>query len=61
MTEHPTITIETRRLAALIDVLKLARYAILRSGRRFQCPPYDGYGIAAQIDQAIAETCEVRS
>lgn len=62
---NDTITLERRRYAALIEALKLARYALLRSGRRFQCPPYDGYSLAAQIDKAIAETCspttEVRS
>ena len=50
MTEQILITIETRRYAALIESLRLARYALLRSGRRFDCPPYDGYSVAAKID-----------
>lgn len=59
------VTIEKRRLAALIELLKTARTAVLRNPRRFDYPPFDGYSLAAQIDQAIAETCapasEVRS
>ena len=61
MTEPSYITIEKRRHVALIDALKLARYALLRSGRRFNVPPFDGYSIAAKIDQAIADGQEVRS
>jgi len=62
MTEAlPVITIERRRYAALIDALKLARYAMLRSGRRFDCPPHDPYTVAHTIDVAIAEAKEVRS
>lgn len=56
MTEDiPVITLETRRYAALIEALKLARYALLRSGRRFDCPPHDKYTVAHTIDLAIAE------
>ena len=55
------ITIETRRFAALIEALKLARYAILRTGRRFDCPPHDQYSVAHTIDCAIAQATEVRS
>lgn len=66
MTErNPVITLERRRYTALIDALKLARYAILRSGRRFDCPPHDRYTVAHTIDVAIADAartdCEVRS
>jgi hypothetical protein len=66
MTEGlPVITLEKRRYAALIDALKLARYALLRSGRRFDCPPHDQYTVAHTIDVAIAEAAtadrEVRS
>lgn len=59
------ITVERRRYTALIDALKLARYAILRSGRRFDCPPHDRYTVAHTIDVAIADAaksdCGVRS
>ena len=55
------ITVERRRYTALIDALKLARYAILRSGRRFDCPPHDMYSVAHTIDVAIADAPEVRS
>ena len=61
MTEQILTTIETRRLAALIDALKLARYALLRSGRRFDCPPHDSYSVAHTIDVAITDAQEVRS
>lgn len=66
MTETaPVITIERRRYAALIEALRLARYALLRSGRRFDCPPHDQYTVAHTIDVAIANAakseCEVRS
>jgi hypothetical protein len=61
----PVITLERRRYAALIEALKLARYALLRSGRRFDCPPHDQYTVAHTIDVAIADAmrtdCEVRS
>jgi hypothetical protein len=61
----PLITLERRRYAALIEALKLARYAILRTGRRFDCPPHDQYSVAHTIDVAIADAtradCEVRS
>ncbi len=53
------ITIERRRYAALIDALRLARYAILRSGRRFDCPPHDQYTVAHTIDVAIADAARV--
>ena len=62
MTEaSPVITLERRRFAALIEALKLARYAILRTGRRFDCPPHDQYSVAHTIDLAIAQATEVRS
>ena len=65
MTEPLMITIERRRYAALIDALRLARYALHRSGRRFDCPPHDHYTVAHTIDLAIAQNtgtaCEVRS
>jgi hypothetical protein len=61
MTEPSLITIERRRYAALIEALKLARYAILRTGRRFDCPPHDQYTVAHKIDLAIADAAEVRS
>ncbi|MFM9939460.1 MAG: hypothetical protein ACKVP7_08200, partial [Hyphomicrobiaceae bacterium] len=60
MTEiAPVITLERRRYAALIDALRLARYAILRSGRRFDCPPHDQYTVAHTIDVAIADAARV--
>ena len=55
MTEPLMITIERRRYAALIDALRLARYALLRSGRRFDCPPHDHYTVAHTIDVALAK------
>lgn len=65
MTEHPLITIEKRRYAALIDALKLARYAVLRTRRRFDCPPHDPHALALTIELAIANAAksanEVRS
>ena len=65
MTEPSLITIERRRYAALIEALKLARYAILRTGRRFDCPPHDQYTVAHTINVAIADAAtadrEVRS
>ena len=65
MTGTPMITIERRRFAALIEALKLARYALLRSGRSFDCPPHDKYTVAHTIDVAIAQgvaaELEVRS
>ena len=60
MTEQILTTIETRRLAALIDALKLARYALLRSGRRFDCPPHDAYSVAHKINLAISDATPVR-
>ena len=59
MTERPTITLERRRYAALIEALRLSRYAILRSGRRFDCPPHDPYALAHTIDVAIANAQEI--
>lgn len=62
MTETaPIIILERRRYAALIDALKLARYALVRSRRRFDCPPHDHYSVAHTIDLAIANAQEVRS
>ena len=60
MTEQILTTIETRRLAALIDALKLARYALLRSGRRFDCPHHDAYSVAHKINLAISDATPVR-
>ena len=61
MTEQILITIERHRYAALIEALRLARYALLRSGRRFDCPPHDQYSVAHTIDVAIANAQEVHS
>jgi hypothetical protein len=61
MSEHLLITLERRRYAALIAALKLARYAILRSGRRFDCPPHDPYTLSRTIDLALAQATEVQS
>ncbi len=55
MTEQTHITIERGRYTALVDALKLARYALLRSGRRFDCPPHDHYTVAHTIDVALAK------
>jgi hypothetical protein len=68
MTDFPLITIERRRYAALVEALKLARYALIRSRRQFDCPPHDHYTVAHTIDRAIADAtpaerpgdCEVR-
>lgn len=60
-TRYPFITIERRRFAALIDALKLSRYAILRTSRRFDCPPHDPHALARTIDIAIAEAKEIHS
>jgi hypothetical protein len=57
----PVITIERRRYAALIEALKLSRYAILRTSRRFDCPPHDPHALARTIDIAIAEAKEIHS
>lgn len=59
MTDLPTITLERRRYAALIDALKLARYAVLRSARRFDCPPHDPQALARTIDLAITNAKEI--
>ncbi len=60
MTEGlPVITLERRRYAALIEALKLARYALIRSRRRFDCPPHDHYSVAHTIDVAIADAQRV--
>ena len=61
MTEPLMITIERRRYAALIDALRLARYALHRSGRRFDCPPHDHYSVAHTIDVAIAQNTDTGS
>lgn len=59
MTEAlPVITIEKRRYTALIDALKLARYAILRTRRRFDCPPHDPHALALTIELAIANAAK---
>lgn len=57
--ESLVITLERRRYAALIEALRLARYALLRTGRRFDCPPHDHYSVAHTIDVAIAQAQEV--
>lgn len=60
MTDGPSvITLEKRRYAALIEALRLARYALLRTGRRFSCPPHDHYSVAHTIDVAIANAQEI--
>lgn len=61
MSNAPLITIERRRYAALIEALKLARYALLRTGRRFDCPPHDHYSVAHTIDLAIAQNTGIGS
>ena len=66
MTEPlPVITLEKRRYTALIEVLRLAQYAILKTQRRFDCPPHDPYALALTIELAIANAAksasEVRS
>ena len=61
MSNHPMISIEMRRYAALIEALKLARYALLRSSRRFDCPPHDHYSVAHTIDLAIAQNTGIGS
>jgi len=53
-----TIVLERRRYTALIEALRLARYALVRSGRRFSCPPHDHYSVAHTIDVAIANAQE---
>lgn len=58
MSDLPLITIERRRYAALIEALRLARYALVRSGRRFDCPPHDQYTVAHTIDLAIADAAK---
>ncbi len=55
------ITLERCRYAALIEALKLARYAILRTRRRFDCPPHDPHALALTIDVAIANAQEIHS
>jgi hypothetical protein len=61
MSTAPLITIERCRYAALIEALKLARYALLRTGRRFDCPPHDHYSVAHTIDLAIAQNTGIGS
>jgi hypothetical protein len=51
----PFITIEKRRLAALISALQLTRYAMLQPRSRIICPPHTSYGLAHTIDRAIAD------
>jgi hypothetical protein len=55
MTNDTLITIEKRRIAALLGALELARYAMLQPGSRIVCPPHTNYGVAHTINQAIAE------
>ena len=61
MIKQTHITIEIGRYAELVNALKLARYALLRSGRRFDCPPHDHYTVAHTIDVAIAKNTDVGS
>jgi hypothetical protein len=61
MSNQPLITIERRRFTALLEALKLARYALHRSGRRFDCPPHDHYSVAHTIDLAIAQNTGIGS
>jgi len=58
---NPIVTIEKRRIAALISALQLARYAILEPRSRIVCPPHTNYGLAHTIDAAIAQAQEVQS
>jgi len=55
MTNTTVITVEKRRIAALIAALELARYAMLHPGSRIVCPPHTSYGLAHTINRAIAE------
>ena len=61
MIRQTHITIEIGRYAELVDALKLARYALLRSGRRFDCPPHDAYTVAHTIDAALAKNNDIGS
>lgn len=65
MTEFSFITLERSKYAALVEALRLARYALVRTKRRFDCPPHDHYTVAHTIDLAIADAAkaelEVRS
>jgi hypothetical protein len=61
MSNQPLITIERRRFTALLEALKLARYALHRSGRRFDCPPHDHYSVAHTIDLAITQNTGIGS
>lgn len=62
MTEPlPVITLEKRRYMALIEALRLARYAILKTQRRFDCPPHDPYALALTIELAIANAAKSAS
>jgi hypothetical protein len=54
MTDTPLITIAKRDIVALTEALKLARYALRRSGRSFDCPPHGRYSVAHTLDLAIA-------
>jgi hypothetical protein len=55
MTNDTVITVEKRRIAALIAALELARYAMLSPRSRIVCPPHTTYGLAHTIDKAIAD------
>lgn len=55
MTNDTVITVEKRRIAALLGALELARYALLQPGSRIVCPPHTSYGLAHTINRAIAE------
>ena len=55
MSEVAFITLERSKHAALVEALRLARYALVRTKRRFDCPPHDHYTVAHTIDLAIAD------
>lgn len=55
MTETPRITIDRRLFVALVEALKLARYAIDNTGSRMNCGPHSREGVAHTLNRAIAE------
>lgn len=59
MSEVHFITLERRKFAALVAALRTARYALIRSGHSFYCPPHDHYSIAHTINLAIADAVQV--
>lgn len=58
MSAPAIIAVEERRLAALLDALKLARLA-LNTAPRFRCGNTDSYRVASQIEAALAGIEEV--